>query len=148
MNSGVPARIVGARNTAAPNDSIRRRRVTIVICPGMDACMVALSMDGLYRKQRGATMRGRESSSASKLLQNVLSQVLVDFAMPWHWLSDACSRVAVPVVPAAMPHHHASGLLQATDQILPFHRSDNSATLRTSGISPLVRSRKRSFRLS
>src|ERR1035441_6474650 len=88
------------------------------------------------------------TGSVSELLQDVLGEALVDLAVPRHGLGNPGAGIAIPIVLAAAPHEHTSVLLQAADQVLSLHEKDSSATRRTPGISPLVRSLNRSFRWS
>jgi hypothetical protein len=46
----------------------------------------------------------------------------------------------IPVVLPAVANKHAAARFELPDEVFPLHRSDSSASLRTPGISPLVRS--------
>jgi hypothetical protein len=52
----------------------------------------------------------------------------------------------IPVVLSAMTNKHATIRFKLSDEVLALHRRLSSASLRTPGISPLVRSRYRSRR--
>ena len=80
-------------------------------------------------------VRKRES------LQNVLRKELIDFLMARYRLRNACLSILIPIKFAAVPDENTSGLIEHANQVSPLHPTDNSATLRIAGISPLVRSR-------
>ena len=72
--------------------------------------------------------------------------MLVDFGVTWNRLGDLRGGVMIPIVLPAVANQHAATGFELSDEVLALHRSVSSASLRTPGISPLVRSRYRSQR--
>jgi hypothetical protein len=68
------------------------------------------------------------AESIAQLPENVAGKLLLDLAVPGNRLTCACSRVLVPIVPAAMPQDDASGLLDLPNEVDPFHVIWSSAT--------------------
>jgi hypothetical protein len=83
------------------------------------------------------------------LLQNVTAERLVNLALAGQRPRKPCRRTPSPIVPSAVTEKPASGLLQFADRIGSFHsESESSPTLRTQGISPLIKSACRAFNCS
>ena len=83
-----------------------------------------------------------------ELLQDVLSKEFVDVPMPGNRLRETVLGVGIPVVIPTVPNQPAACFLQFANQIRSLHPSVSSATRRIPGISPPVRSRYKSRRLS
>ena len=64
----------------------------------------------------------------------------MNLGMPWNRLRNLRGGIVIPVVFSAMPNQHAPGGFDLPDKVFAFHRSVNSASLRTPGMCPLVRS--------
>jgi hypothetical protein len=73
-------------------------------------------------------------------LQDALGEMLIDISVSGNGLGNLCGGVVIPVVLPAVANKHAAARFELPDEVFPLHRSDNSASLRTPGISPLVRS--------
>jgi hypothetical protein len=73
-------------------------------------------------------------------LQDALGEMLVDIGVLGNGLGYLRGGVVIPVVLPAVANKHAVTRFELPDGVFPFHRSDSSASLRTPGISPLVKS--------
>jgi len=78
--------------------------------------------------------------SVFELLENVPGEILVDLAVTGNRLTGACSRILIPIVPAAVADEDAAALLNLPDEVQTFHAIWRSATWRTPGTFPAVRS--------
>ena len=74
-------------------------------------------------------------------------EVFIDLSVTWNGLGNLRGRIVVPVVLTAMTDKHTTGGFKLSKKVFALHRSVSSASLRTPGISPLVRSQYRSRRL-
>ena len=68
--------------------------------------------------------------------------------MSWDRLGSFCYRVLIPIVISTMPDENTTHLLQLPDQIFSFQATSSSETLRTQGMTPLVKSLYKSFKFS
>ena len=57
-----------------------------------------------------------------------MGKMVLDLSVPRNGLTCTGSWVLVPIVPAAVPHQEASGLLDLPDEVDPFHAIWSSAT--------------------
>ena len=73
-------------------------------------------------------------------LQDVLGEMLVDIGVSGNGLGYLRGGVVIPVVLPAVANKHAATRFKLPNEVFSLHRSDSSASLRTPGISPLVRS--------
>lgn len=78
--------------------------------------------------------------------QHVFCQMLIDLSITGNGLGNFRGGVLVPIGLSAVADEHTPNSFKLSDEILALHRSVSSASLRTPGISPLVRSRCRSRR--
>lgn len=91
--------------------------------------------------KRAVSETTRKISSVPELLENMLCQGFVDFAMPGNGLSNTRSSILVPVVLATMANEFAAGLLELANQIGSLHKdNESSATRRIPGMWPLFSS--------
>ena len=79
-------------------------------------------------------------------LQDALSEMFVDVGVSWNGLGYLRGWVVISVVLPVVANKHTATRFELPDEVFPLHRSDSSASLRTPGISPLVRSWYRSRR--
>ena len=79
-------------------------------------------------------------------LQNTLGEVFIDFGVTRYRLRNIRDGIVIPIVLSTVANEQATIGFELSDEIFAFHRSVSSASLRTPGISPLVRSRYRSRR--
>ncbi len=87
------------------------------------------------------TRRAIDSSiQVAQHFYDALGEVLVDIGVSGNGLGYLCGGVVIPVVLPAVANKHAATRFELPDEVFPFHRSDSSASLRTPGISPLVKS--------
>lgn len=70
----------------------------------------------------------------------------MNLGVAWNRLGYFRDGILIPIVLAAMPNKHAALRFQLSDEILALHWRVNSASFRTPGIAPLVRSTYRSRR--
>ena len=68
-------------------------------------------------------------------------QMFLNFSMSWNRLRDSGSGIAIPIMSPAMANESASQPLDDPNEVDSLHGMTNSPSRRTSGISPLVRSR-------
>ena len=66
--------------------------------------------------------------------------MLVDIGVSGNGLGYLRGGVVIPVVFSAVANKYTATRFELSDEVFPFHRSDSSASLRTPGIAPLVRS--------
>ena len=78
----------------------------------------------------------------------MFGEMLVDFAVSGNGLRNLRGGIVIPVVFSAAPDQNAAELFDLPDEIPSLHEIMSSATLRTPGISPLVRSLYRSLKFS
>jgi hypothetical protein len=64
----------------------------------------------------------------------------MDLAMPWDRLGDFRPGILIPIVFSTVPNEHAAQSFDLVNQISTLHETWSSATRRTAGISPLVKS--------
>ena len=83
-----------------------------------------------------------------KLTEDVLGEMVFDLTMARQRLTGASPGVLVPIVTTAVSDENASALLDLANQIDSLHAICISATLRTPGMCPPLRSSNRSFRFS
>ncbi len=81
-------------------------------------------------------------------LQNASGQMFVDFGVSGNRLGHFRDGVVIPVVLSAVANKQAPTSFKLTNEVFALHRSVSSASFRTPGISPLLRSRKSSRRLA
>lgn len=72
--------------------------------------------------------------------QDAFRKVLVDLGVPRNRLRNLRGGVVIPVVLSAVADQQAADSFELPDEVLPLHRSVSSASLRTPGMAPLVRS--------
>lgn len=89
------------------------------------------------KKRKGV----RKESGIAQQLQDVLGEVFFDFGVARDGLGNLRGGVVIPIVLSAVTNKHATIGFELSDEIFAFHRSVSSASFRTPGISPLVRSR-------
>lgn len=83
----------------------------------------------------------QNESGVAQHLQDTLGEVFLDFGVPRNRLRNLGGGVVIPVVLPTVANEHAAIGFELSDEIFAFHRSVSSASFRTPGISPLVRSR-------
>lgn len=81
-------------------------------------------------------------------LQDALCEMLIDFGVSRYGLRHFRDRIMIPIVLATVANKDTTTCFKLPNKVFALHRRVSSANLRTPGISPLVRSRKRSRRLA
>lgn len=89
----------------------------------------------------GPSPVSRNESGIAQHLQDALGEMFLDFGVPRNRLRNLGGGVVIPVVLSTVANEHATVGFKLPDEIFAFHRSVSSASFRTPGISPLVRSR-------
>ena len=59
-----------------------------------------------------------------QLLDDGLSQILIDLVMPWHRLRLFCAGVGVPIVTPAVAGQSAAHIFECLDKFASFHLRD------------------------
>ena len=87
-----------------------------------------------------------------QILQNLLGQALVDFAMSWDRLGKTGLGIMIDVVFRPVSQQYATALFQLLDEVDSLHATSSSPTRRIPGIDPsensLCKSTKCSFKSS
>src|ERR1039458_2478756 len=83
-----------------------------------------------------------------ELFQDVPGEVFVHFLVPGNGLGHSGPGVTIPIVLPTVANQRAPKCFEPANQVGLLHPTASSETLRMPGISPLVRSRYRSRRLS
>ncbi len=78
--------------------------------------------------------------TVTKHFYNVQGKLFFDFSVTGNGLGDFSSGVLIPVMFATMTDKDASHFIKSSYEISAFHDTSSSATLRTEGITPLVKS--------
>ena len=134
---------------AAPRPPPRDRRVAILIDADRSSSHTHVNMWQKPRRCRPQVEGPNDNLPALpsqswnlglQLFQNMCGKELVNLPMSRHWLGDTRFWVAVPIVFAAVSDKNASSIFELASQVSTLHQIDNSATRRTPGISPLVKS--------
>src|SRR5207245_2305893 len=84
--------------------------------------------------------RMSESWSVTQLLDDASGEEFLDLTIPKHWLTHPGARVLLLIVSPSVANEHAAHGRELLNQPDALHGTWNSATLRTHGIAPLVRS--------
>jgi len=85
-------------------------------------------------------IRGSGAVSTLEFFEDVPGYQFIGFPMIRHRLVNTCVAIHIPTMFAAVADEQTSGVLKLPDQVRVLHPSDSSATRRTPGILPLVRS--------
>ena len=93
-----------------------------------------------FRFCRGNPGRRVRALLLSQHFKDVPGQRFFNLGVAWNRLAHSGFGILVPVVSFAGADEGASLLLDSADQIAALHESRSSATLRTSGMAPLVSS--------
>ena len=72
--------------------------------------------------------------------QNSLGEVLVDLGVPRDGLRNFGGGIEIPIVLASVSNDETAERFKLADKILSLHGSVNSASFRTPGTAPLVKS--------
>lgn len=94
----------------------------------------------VYVPDTWETCLGWIAGSIFQFLKNVTGEMFVDLSVAGDRLTGRGSRILIPIVLASMANEDASVLLKLPDEVVAFHASSSSATWRTPGIFPPVRS--------
>lgn len=68
--------------------------------------------------------------SVPELLKDVLRERFINLAVPGNGLSNAGSRILIPVVLATVTNELAAGLLELSDQVGSLHEDNESSATR------------------
>lgn len=92
---------------------------------------------------QGRRVNGRISGIAHDL-ENTLCKMLINLRVAGNRLGNFGGGIVIPIVIPTMANKHATTCFELSNEIFTFHQRVSSASFRTPGISPLVRSRYRS----
>ena len=82
----------------------------------------------------------------AQYFQDAFCKMFINLSVAGNRLGNLRDGIMIPVVLSAVAYKHTTIGLQLSDEVFAFHRRVSSASFRTPGISPLVRSRYSSRR--
>ena len=85
-------------------------------------------------------------SGVAQHSQNTFCEMFLDLGVARDGLGNLRGRVVIPIVLSTVTNEHTPNGFKLSDEIFALHRTVSSASFRTPGISPLVRSQYRSRR--
>ena len=104
------------------------------------------SLDARTLRTRKAATEARIVLGIAQQLQDTFCEMFVDLGVARNGLGNLRGGIVILVVLSTMTDKHTTDGFKFSKEVVALHRSVSSASLRTPGISPLVRSRYRSRR--
>lgn len=89
------------------------------------------------KRRKGA----QNESWIAQHLQDALGKGFIDLGVTRYRLRNIRDGIVIPIVLSAVTNKHATVGFKLPDEVFALHRSVSSASFRTPGILPLVRSR-------